>query len=78
MKVNERPAYNIQVRVKDPMVDRSYGFCLNQRWDRPFGEHILEMDVFEFKHLYEAVCDMKNMIEEERQIHETRNYTRIN
>ena len=64
MKLNEQPIYNLKVRVKDYVVDQEYGFCILADFMHP--DHYLDMDVHEFKHLYDAVCNMKDLIEKER------------
>lgn len=76
MKLNEQPIYNLKVRVKDYIVDQTYGFCILADFKHP--DNYLDMDVHEFKHLYNAVCSMKDLIEKERIKDDIRNNTRIN
>lgn len=64
MKLNEQPVYNLKIRVKDYIVDKEYGFCILADYIRP--ANYLDMDVHEFQHLYDAVCNMKDLIEKER------------
>ena len=76
MKLNEQPIYNLKVRVKDYIVDQTYGFCILADYMSP--SNYLDMDVHEFQHLYDAVCSMKDLIEKERIKDDIRNNTRIN
>ena len=64
MKLNDQTAYNLKVRVKDYVVDKEYGFCILADYMRP--DNYLDMDVYEFQNLYDAVCNMKDLIEKER------------
>lgn len=76
MKLNEQPVYNLKVRVKDYVVDQEYGFCILADYISP--PNFLDMDVHEFQYLYDAVCNMKDLIEKERIKDDIRNNTRIN
>lgn len=76
MKLNDKTVYNLNVRVKDYIVDQKYGFCILADYMHP--ANYLEMDVIEFQHLYNAVCSMKDLIEKERIKNDIRNNTRIN
>ena len=64
MKLNEQLIYNLTVRVKDYVVDKEYGFRIFADYMHP--ANYLDMDVHEFQHLYDAVCNMKDLIEKER------------
>ena len=64
MKLNEQPIYNLKVRVKDYVVDQEYGICILADYMSP--DNYLDMDVHEFQNLYDAVCNMKDLIEKER------------
>ena len=64
MKLNDQIAYNLKVRVKDYVVDQEYGFCILADFMHP--DNYLDMDVHEFQNLYDAVCNMKDLIEKER------------
>lgn len=64
MKLNDQTAYNLKVRVKDYVVGKEYGFCILADYMHP--ANYLDMDVHEFKYLYDAVCSMKDLIEKER------------
>ena len=76
MKLNDQTIHNLKIRVKDYVVDKEYGFCILADYSNP--SNFLDMDVFEFEHLYDAICNMKELIEKERMKNETRNYTRNN
>ena len=65
MKLNEQPVYNLKVRVNDYIVNKDYGFCILADYMSP--SNYLEMDVVEFQHLYDAICNMKELIEKERE-----------
>lgn len=65
MKLNDQTIHNLKVRVKDYIVDKEYGFCILADYMRP--ANYLDMDVHEFQHLYDAVCNMKELIEKERE-----------
>ena len=75
MKLNDQTIYNLNVRVKDYIVDQEYGFCILADYMRPANH--LDMDVHEFQYLYDAVCSMKDLIEKERIKNDIRNNTRI-
>ena len=64
MKLNNQTAHNLTVRVKDYVVDKEYGFCILADYMHP--ANYLDMDVHEFQYLYDAVCNMKDLIEKER------------
>lgn len=65
MKLNEQPIYNLKVRVNDYVVNKNYGFCIMADYMSP--SNFLDMDVVEFQHLYDAICNMKELIEKERE-----------
>ena len=65
MKLNNQIAYNLKVRVNDYIVNQDYGFCILADYMSP--SNYLDMDVHEFQHLYDAVCNMKELIENERE-----------
>lgn len=65
MKLNEQPIHNLKVRVDDYVVNKSYGFCILADYMSP--SNFLDMDVVEFQHLYDAICNMKELIEKERE-----------
>lgn len=75
MKLNGKSIHNLKVIVKDYVVDKSYGVCILADCFAP--SNYLDMDIVEFQYLYDAICNMKELIEEER-INEIRNNTRIN
>ena len=75
MKLNGQSIYNLKVRVDDYVVNKSYGFCIFADYMSP--SNFLDMDAIEFQRLYDAVCNMKELIEKERMNNDIRNNTRI-
>ena len=65
MKLNDQTIYNLKVRVKDYIVNKEYGFCILADYMSP--SNFLDMDTVEFQYLYDAICNMKELIEKERE-----------
>ena len=68
MKLNGQSAYNLKIVTNDYITNQKFGFCV---FSDPFElSNYIELDVFEFENLYKAVCNMKDLIEKEREKNE--------